>query len=245
MTKFLRVAPLSLSFAALLAISACSSQKTPQDVCNCLNKQADAYLAKHSDLTKAQLESSGNEIMTEILGPCKAMSDEAEQQLKTADLESQTKTKEQMQTCLNALGEKMKAGAKEESASKDDDAADDQASAAEAAADRIAADIEAGKTPVRTSSSEMDEASTGSVSDEEWNEMISNYTAYVNQYAVLMKKSAKGDMSAMSEAAGVMTKSQELEEQLKEYGGKATAAQNARFAKAQAKAMQTMMGVQK
>jgi uncharacterized protein YjbJ (UPF0337 family) len=39
-----------------------------------------------------------------------------------------------------------------------------------------------------------------------------------------MKKSAKGDMSAMSDAAGVMAKSQELEGQLKEYAGKATSA---------------------
>jgi hypothetical protein len=31
----------------------------------------------------------------------------------------------------------------------------------------------------------------------------------------------------MSDAAGVMTKSQELKEQLKEYAGKATPAQNA------------------
>jgi hypothetical protein len=83
------------------------------------------------------------------------------------------------------------------------------------------------------------------VSDEEWNEMLSNYTSYVNQYATLMKKSAKGDMSAMSESASIMAKSQELEEQLKEYAGKATPAQNAKFAKVQAQAMQTMMSVQK
>lgn len=59
----------------------------------------------------------------------------------------------------------------------------------------------------------------------------------MNQHATLMKKSAKGDMSAMSESAGIMAKSQELEEQLKEYAGKAIPAQNAKFAKVQDQAM--------
>jgi small-conductance mechanosensitive channel len=98
------------------------------------------------------------------------MSDEAEQQLKSADLDTQTKTKEQMQTCLDALGEKMKAAAKDDATTKaSTDAADETASSAEADADKLVADIEAGKT-----SNDESDSSTGSVSDEEWNEMLNN-----------------------------------------------------------------------
>jgi hypothetical protein len=152
------------------------------------------------------------------------MSDEAKQQLKSAGLDIQITTKEQRQSCLDALGEKMKAAAKEDPRSKaGDDTADSQASAAEATADRLVADLEAGNT-----FGDDVESSTRNVSDEEWNEMLGSYTSYVNQYATLMKKSAKGDMSAMSESAGIIARSQELEEQLKEYAGKATPAPNAK-----------------
>lgn len=245
MNNFHYPSPTGLLLVLGLFVIGCSSPKAPQAACDCLTKEADAYLAQHPGLTTAQL----GEAMTAIAAPCQALADEAERQLKSADADTQAKARAQVQACLDALGQKMKAAAKDDAATKAPAAAaaDDQAAAAEAKADQLAADLEAGRTPAPASSEELSEEAApagGRVSETAWDKMLADYSAYTDQYAALMRKGAKGDMSALSDAADLQVKAQELEAQLKAYAGKATLAQNTRFAKVQARAMQTMLQAQ-
>jgi ISXO2-like transposase domain len=56
----MRISPfLTAVFVLVLLTGGCSSPKTSQDMCDCLDKSADAYLAQHLNVTKAELESSG------------------------------------------------------------------------------------------------------------------------------------------------------------------------------------------
>ncbi|MDO7874231.1 hypothetical protein Q5H93_05760 [Hymenobacter sp. ASUV-10] len=227
----------SLTFFSLLTLGlltiGCSSTQTPQDMCDCLNKSADAYTAKHPDLTKAELESNGNEVMTELIAPCKEMGEAIEKRLKESDPTAYTKVQGEMQTCLNTLAEKMKAGAKDESLSQADKEAQQEADE-DAAQDAAEA---------RADAADVDNDAAGT-SDEDWNQLITTYEQYATQYAGLMAKANKGDLSAGAQASELYVKVEELGGQFEEAEGKLTPAQAARFAKVQARVMQAMMKTQ-
>lgn len=68
-------------------------------------------------------------------------------------------------------------------------------------------------------------------SSTDWNKILDSYEKYVNQYIVVYKKVAAGDMSAYAEMAGLMAKYQKLAEQLEGAKDEMTSAQIARYMK--------------
>ena len=75
---------------------------------------------------------------------------------------------------------------------------------------------------------EVGSSATGS---EDWDSMLDSYEEYVDKYIVLVKKAAKGDMSAMAEYAGLMQKAQELSDKMNGAQGDMSASQWARYLK--------------
>lgn len=213
----------SLLTLGLLA-GGCSSHPAPEDLCDCLSQSAKAYQAQHPDLTKAELASSGNEVMTALLTPCKAMGEAIEKQLKESDPAAYTKAQGDMQTCLNSLAAKMKVAAKDDApsaagaAEQDADAAQD---AADARADAAGGDETAG--------------SGDGVDPSEWRKLLRDYERVMTQCAKAMKKANRGDMAAGAEASNLMAQGQELGEQLQVLEDELTPQQAAELAKLQAR----------
>ena len=75
---------------------------------------------------------------------------------------------------------------------------------------------------------EVGSSATGS---EDWDSMLDSYEEYVDKYIVLVKKAAKGDMSAMAEYAGLMQKAQDLSDKMNGAQGDMSASQWARYLK--------------
>lgn len=241
----MRITPILSSLLVLLLLVGCSSPKTPQDMCDCLTTNADAYMAKHPDLTKEQLRRTGNEVMTELITPCKEMSEAIEKRLKEADPAAYTKAQAEMQTCLNTLAAKMEAGAKDDAATAEaKEAAGSVADQAEQDADRLAAQIEAGTEPASTESASAD-TPTADVSDADWDALLSDYEQYLTQYASSMKKVNRGDVAAGAEASVLTAKINALGERFKGAENHLTPEQATRFAQVQARMMQVMLRAQK
>jgi hypothetical protein len=213
----------SLLTLGLLA-GGCSSHQTPQDMCDCLTKSAAAYQAQHPDLTKAELESNGNEVMTALVTPCQKMGEAIEKRLKESDPTTYAKVQGEMQTCLNTLAEKMKASAKDDVPSAVD-ATEQDADAAQDAAD------------ARADAAGGDEAaSSGDGADPtEWRQLLHDYERVMTQYARAMKKAGTGDVAAGAEASALMAQGQELSEQLQALEGELTPQQATELAKLQAR----------
>ena len=63
--------------------------------------------------------------------------------------------------------------------------------------------------------SETTEISSESSSTEDWDELLSSYEEYVDEYVSLAKKAAEGDNSAISEYPALLEKAKELGDKLK------------------------------
>ena len=85
---------------------------------------------------------------------------------------------------------------------------------------------------------EMESDAVGSSSD--WDSVLDEYEDYVNQYIKLYKKAMEGDMSAMSEYAGMLEKAQSLFSKLENAQGEMTAAQISRMNSIQMKMVNAM-----
>jgi hypothetical protein len=168
--------------------------------------------------------------MNELITPCKEMGEAIEKRLKESDPTAYAKVQGEMQTCLNTIAEKMKAGAKDDAVSQADAAEDDQDAAQDAA-------------DAKADAADLDNDSAGT-SDEDWNQLIATYEQYATQYAGFMAKANKGDLSAGAEASELYAKIEELSGQFEAADGKLTPAQAARFAKVQARVMQAVMKTQ-
>ena len=81
------------------------------------------------------------------------------------------------------------------------------------------------------SSDDEESISSSSTSSKDWDSMLDSYEEYVDKYIVLVKKAAKGDMSAMAEYAGLMQKAQELSYKMNGAQGNMSASQLARYIK--------------
>ena len=77
-------------------------------------------------------------------------------------------------------------------------------------------------------SSETTEESSGSA---DWDELLSSYEDYVDQYISFAKKAAKGDMSALSEYPALMEKAKEYGDQLENAKNDMSASQLAKYNK--------------
>lgn len=83
-----------------------------------------------------------------------------------------------------------------------------------------------------TITEEEDESiSSSSTSSKDWDSMLDSYEEYVDKYIVLVKKAAKGDMTAMAEYARLMQKAQELSDKINGAQGDMSASQWARYLK--------------
>ncbi len=85
---------------------------------------------------------------------------------------------------------------------------------------------------------EMESDAVGSSSA--WDSVLDEYEDYVNQYIKLYKKAMEGDMSAMSEYAGMLEKAQSLFSKLENAQGEMTAAQISRMNSIQMKMVNAM-----
>lgn len=221
----------------------CSSPKTSQDMCDCLDKSADTYLAQHPNLTKAELESTGNEVMTALLTPCKGISDDIEKRLKDSDPAAYGKAGAEVQLCLTTIAAKMKDKAKadpvgqtDESGAQSQDTQDAAEDAADAAAD-AKADEAADASPA--------EGSTTRVNNENWDQLIADYASYMHQAAQLMKKAGAGDLTAAADYPEVYAKAQDVGQRLQAAGNRVTPQQTAKFLKMQTRLMQEIAQVQR
>ena len=99
---------------------------------------------------------------------------------------------------------------------------------------------------VSDDSEDENETSLSSSSDsEDFDAVLESYEEYVDQYIVLMKKAAKGDMSAMSEYPTLMEKAQELGEKMEKAKGDMSASQLARYQKITMKMAEAAQNMQK
>ena len=87
---------------------------------------------------------------------------------------------------------------------------------------------EAESSEVSNESSETTEESSGSA---DWDELLSSYEDYVDQYISFAKKAAKGDMSALSEYPALMEKAKEYGDQLENAKNDMSASQLAKYNK--------------
>ena len=99
---------------------------------------------------------------------------------------------------------------------------------------------------VSDDSEDENETSLSSSSDsEDFDAVLESYEEYVDQYIVLMKKAAKGDMSAMSEYPTLMEKAQELGEKMENAKGDMSASQLAKYQKITMKMAEAAQNMQK
>lgn len=94
--------------------------------------------------------------------------------------------------------------------------------------------VEAASTTVQSSSG----GSTSSVStdsEDDWDELLTKYESYVDQYLKMYKKAQAGDMDAMSEYVELMEKATDLSEELETSKGEMSADQIGRMMKIQTK----------
>ena len=70
-------------------------------------------------------------------------------------------------------------------------------------------------TSDKNDGSETTEISSESSSTEDWDELLSSYEEYVDEYVSLAKKAAEGDNSAISEYPALLEKAKELGDKLK------------------------------
>ena len=73
------------------------------------------------------------------------------------------------------------------------------------------------------------EEEISSDASEDWDAVLDDYEKYVDKYIALLKKANQGDMSALSEYAGMMEKAQELGEKMKDAQGEMSSAQWSRY----------------
>lgn len=97
------------------------------------------------------------------------------------------------------------------------------------------------------SDSEIDTDELSSSSNDDYDELLDNYEAYVDKYIEFLKKANKGDMSAMQEYPDLMGKAQDLEKSLKKAENQKTltASQMKRMLKIQNKITNAAIDMQK
>jgi hypothetical protein len=72
-------------------------------------------------------------------------------------------------------------------------------------------------------------------SDENWDAVLKSYEDYIDKCIKLAKKASSGDISAISEYAGILEKAEELQTQLEKASGDLSAAQASKLLKLQTK----------
>lgn len=81
------------------------------------------------------------------------------------------------------------------------------------------------------SSDEDDSYASSSSDSEDWDSLLDSYEEYVDKYIAVMKKVAKGDMSAMSEYPALMEKAEEFSDKIEDAQEKMPASQWERYMK--------------
>ena len=86
-----------------------------------------------------------------------------------------------------------------------------------------------------SSSSNSDASVSNSNSNEDWDAVLKSYEKFIDDYIRLMKKAMSGDLSALSEYAGLLEKAEELGNKLDGAKSDLTPSQAAKFVKLQEK----------
>lgn len=86
-----------------------------------------------------------------------------------------------------------------------------------------------------SSSSSEEDYSSSDGGSENWDEVLTSYENYIDQYIKLMKKAKNGDASAMTEYAEMMEKATDLSEKMENAGDELSTEQMAKFVKLQSK----------
>ena len=81
----------------------------------------------------------------------------------------------------------------------------------------------------KSEASSDDEDETVNSESEDWDAVLDEYENYVDKYIALLKKAKQGDMSALSEYAGMMEKAQELGGKMDDAQGEMSSAQWSRY----------------
>ena len=76
-----------------------------------------------------------------------------------------------------------------------------------------------------------DDYSSGNSGSYDWDSMLNSYEQYVDKYISLMKKAAKGDMSALAEYPEFMQKAEEISKKIDGAKGNMSASQLSRYMK--------------
>lgn len=79
------------------------------------------------------------------------------------------------------------------------------------------------------------ETAAEAASSENWDDVLSSYEEYIDQYIKLMKKAKEGDVSAVSEYPAMMDRANELGEKLQNASTTLSTEQLSRFTELQAK----------
>lgn len=88
-----------------------------------------------------------------------------------------------------------------------------------------------------------DDYSSSSSSSEDWDALLNSYEQYVDKYISLMKKAAKGDMSAMSEYPSLLDKAEEFSDKMEKAQGSMSTSQWSRYTKITNKMTQAAMNM--
>ncbi len=72
-------------------------------------------------------------------------------------------------------------------------------------------------------------SASSSSAQQNWDKILDEYESYVDQYITMLKKSKAGDMTAMTEAASLMSKANSLSNQLNNAKDSMTTAQMTRL----------------
>ena len=89
------------------------------------------------------------------------------------------------------------------------------------------------------------DTSLSSSGSEDWDALLASYEKYVDKYISYVKKSAKGDMTALVEYPSLMEKAQELSNKLQSAQGDMSASQWARYNKISMKMLKAAQEMQK
>ena len=90
-------------------------------------------------------------------------------------------------------------------------------------------EVDEGNESLTSSSNDDDDSFSSSSGSEDWDAVLDDYEKYVDKYIALLKKANQGDMSALSEYAGMMEKAQELGEKMDDAQGEMSSAQWSRY----------------
>ncbi|QQR87018.1 MAG: hypothetical protein IPJ76_01975 [Flavobacteriales bacterium] len=99
-------------------------------------------------------------------------------------------------------------------------------------------------SPITSSGDSESSGDIALTGDEDWDDILTSYEQYVDDYIKLAKAAKNGDASAIAEYPAMMENATELQSKLQNAGSNLTAEQLGRFSKLQAKLMNAAANLQ-